>query len=750
MNAPAGSCDYCGLPIAGALVEPSLPATSPVEPQYCCFGCRFAAEVTRERGDEGAVRWTLMRLGLSIFFTMNVLAFTMALWTGAVYGETADTPLAQMLTALFRYLGLLFSLPVLFLLGQPLLENAWREARRGKLSTDLLLALGVGASFAYSAASVIRGTGDVYFEVACVILVLVTLGRWLEATGRLKASAALDELEKLLPEQVRVIRDGVEHLVPALDAVAGDRLRVLPGERFPADGCLVVSSATVDEQTLTGESWPVQKSPGDAILGGSLNLDGDVILEAACVPGQGTLARLIEVVRAARSTQGRHQRLADRVSAAFFPAIGLIATGTFLVHWLYADLPQAILTSLSVVLISCPCALGVATPLAMWTALGQAARRQVLFRSGEAVERLAEVKVVCFDKTGTLTTGVARVLSVSCDKATDRTEVVRRACALTGSSQHPFSRAIVLNARAEFSKECANPAELANVRAQAGGLVGRQSLNSGETALGSLRLMCECGLKLEGLLEDRATKACDAGEAIALVGWDGRVRGLFVFEEELRPSAQPAIAWCRSRGYEVAVLTGDHQRRAERLAKDLGISIRAELLPEDKLQAVRDLEARYGPVAMVGDGVNDAPALSGSHVGVALGCGSDVTRDSGGVCLLGNDLMRLCWSLDFAIRTVRTIRRDLYWAFFYNAAGVALASAGLLSPAAAALLMAGSSVLVVRSALRLSQADNEPLSAGPLLAPEEPTTSHNTDPDRSLRSAGGMSQPISCSESGAA
>lgn len=703
-------CDYCGLPLSGdtdrqdisslldarTADDAALSVAAPgVDAVYCCFGCRFAAGVTRERGEQGAVRWTLLRLGFAIFCTLNVLSFTMALWTTAVYDDTGPTPLAITLAGLFRYLGLLFSLPVLFLLGQPLVENAWQSLRRGSLSTDLLLALGVAASFAYSAVSVVRGEGEVYFEVGCVILVMVTLGRWLEATGRLQASAALDELQKLLPNRVRIWRNGKEDSLPLDQLAAGDCVRVLPGEHFPADGKLRTNSTSVDQQILTGESWPVVKTPGDEVLGGTLNLDGDVLIEVTQPPSCGTLARLIDVVRTARASRGSYQRLADRVAAGFFPTIALVASGAFLFHYSNGGLARGILAGLSVVLISCPCALGVATPLAVWSALGQAARRQVLFRSGEALERLAEVRAVCFDKTGTLTTGVARVVSFVAT-CTDREETLVRSHALAGGSMHPMATAV-----ADFTRDASNFLFPPQTRLRAGrGIVA--SIDGSETALGNQALMEDCHFTTDGIIAECVACAARAGQALSLIGWDGRVRGVFVLEEELRPEAQQAIEWCRSHRLEVLVLTGDHRQRGARFSAELGVPVRSELLPEEKLAAIRELQQTIGPVAMVGDGINDAPALAAAHVGVALGCGTDVSRDSAGVCLMSNDLNRFCWAIEFSHRTVRTIRRDLIWAFVYNAVGVAAAACGWLNPAAAALLMVVSSFLVIRNSLRLS------------------------------------------------
>lgn len=685
---PAVCCDYCGLPV------PCEPRRTPAEesPVYCCFGCGFAAQVTRERGEEGAARWALTRLGIAVFFTMNVIMLGMALWSGDWYATAADS-MSRTFADLLRWGSLVASLPVLVLLGPGLAANAAAQIRRGRFSTDVLLVSGVVASYVMSIVSVFRGAGGIYFEVGCVVLVMVTLGRWFEATGRLKASAELDALERLLPETVRRLEKDGEALIPIDQVRIGDRLRVLAGERFPTDGTLVGSSALVDEQFLTGESWPVARQEGDRIAGGSLNVDASVELCVTADSSQGTLARLIRLVREARLSQGHWQRLADRVSAVLFPVIALVAVTTTAFHAWLSGIEAGILAGLSVSLIACPCALGLATPLALWTALGSAARNQVLFRSGEVLERLAGIRTICLDKTGTLTTGRPRVGRFVTAAGTPTLMVREEAVAIASGSTHVLSRAIV-----EFAGEH-SPQDLRRVKVIGGKGLKSVSPELGVVLLGSESFLVENGCVIPESLRSELQAAAVAGRPVSLIGWEGSARGVFSFEEDFRSEAVPALRALEEAGCQAVVLTGDPWASASRLSERLGVPVLTGLLPESKLARVREL-CGEGPVAMVGDGLNDAPSLAASDVGIAMGCGADVSRDAAGVCLLGDDLMRIPWAMDLSRKTVRTIRWNLFWAFSWNIVGVGLAAAGWLNPALAAFAMVASSVLVISNSLR--------------------------------------------------
>lgn len=720
------SCDYCGLPLPQAVGSASKPSGKP-QSIYCCFGCRFAAEVTGARGEEGEAGWAMVRLGLAIFLSMNVMVFTMALWTQDLYPDTATDAetSTSVIRSLFRYLCMLFALPVLFLLGGPLLVNAWSSVRRGLWNTDLLLVVGVAASYLYSTVSVIRESGPVYFEVGCAVLVLVTLGRWLEATGKLRTTSAIAALHRLLPERARRLSNDGETEVLLGEVQVGDRLRVLPGERVPCDGRVLHHALTVDQQSLTGESQPTIKEPGDMVLGGSLNLQCEGYIEAISTAAGGALVRLIDLVQQARRVRTPYERLADRLSSWFLPIILMIAAAAFGWHAWRWGLDHGIMAALAVLLIACPCALGLATPMAVWAALGRAARAGIVFRNGEALERLASIRAVRLDKTGTLTTGTPTVAGFTAVGQSCAEDVLRRAARLAAASTHGYSQAIqqAVGSGQWAETRLARPSSLLphssaeeleirdgpyfpwhEIRTLPGrGVVACAVSGTVVASLGSLRLMAEKGLSLDEKLSRTATEAEENGLSVACLGSEEAVEGIFTFQEMIRPEAVAALAELRELGLDVAVLTGDSTARGKALGEMLGVAVSAELLPEAKIDRVIDARHRLGSVAMVGDGINDAPALAASDVGMAMGCGTDVARESAVVCLLGNDLRRIPWSIRLAQHTVRVIRQNLFWAFAYNVVGVGFACTGKLNPIIAALAMVLSSFLVVSNSLKLGR-----------------------------------------------
>ncbi len=689
-------CHFCGLPIDGS--------GNIGEVRYCCYGCRFAASVTAANGDEAQARWTMTRLGLAVFFSMNVMVFTMLLWSQP---KELASPLVSAWYELARYACLVFTLPVVLLLGGPLVEDAGAELRRGRPSLSLLLCVGVGAALIYSVWSLFVGGGHVYFEVASTILLAVTLGRWMEASGKLKTTAALRGLKQLLPDRVRLLRaSGSEELVDCAELAAGDEFRVLPGERVVADGEIVRHEAAVDEQAVTGESLPVFRRVGDRVISGTLVVDGPLEIRATTAVAEGTLARMIEAVATATAARTRYERLAEQISGWFLPAVMLVAVATFAAHAWRADLGNGILAALAVLVIACPCALGLATPMALWAAVGRAARAGVLIRSGDAFAALASAKTICFDKTGTLTTGEAAVEMVVYDEEAVESEVLAVARALGRSSNHPLAAAIVRYVDARLGSSVAMASEI--VVRPGRGIVGQCGEVTGTAYLGSRAAMAEWGQKRADAVLLREGDA----ESETFVAWGGQVRGRFLFREQVRAEAETTIRLLGRLGLGCVMLSGDRIVRANALARTLGLEWRAELLPEMKLAVLRELQSR-GAVVMVGDGINDAPALAAADVGIALGSGTDISRHSAQICLLTSDLGRLPWLVELARQTQRTIRWNLVWAFGYNVIGIGLAAAGWLHPVVAAIAMGLSSLLVVTNSLALAGSDAAPVTEVP-------------------------------------
>jgi P-type Cu+ transporter len=685
MKTETRACDFCGLPVYGA---------TDVHPCYCCYGCRFAASITAADGEEGQARWAMTRLGLAVFFSMSVMVFTMLLWSQP---EASADRLAAAWYELARYACLMFTLPVILLLGGPLVLDAAAELRRGRASNSVLLVTGVAAALFYSTWSLFTGSGHVYFEVVCMVLVAVTLGRWFEATGKLRTTEALRGLKQLLPTKVRLLLVSGEQFIPAAKLVAGDVFRVLPGERIAADGQIIRHEAAVDEQAVTGESLPVLRRPGDRAISGTLVVDGPLDIRATAAIKEGTLARMVEAVAAATTARTRYERLAEQISRWFLPAVMFIALTTFSFHAWLGDSAAGLLAALGVLVIACPCALGLATPMALWAAVGRAAQAGTLVRDGDALAALASAKTICFDKTGTLTTGEAAVETVQYGEGSQQQVVLSVARSLSHSSDHPLAAAVGRYAQARLAPSSAIHCTL--VRPGRG--IAAVSDDVDATAyLGSRRWMAECGQYLPREFVSAAGAREDAA-AETFVAWNGRVRARFIIRETLRPEAETSIVLLRRLGLGCVILTGDRASRAQSHAKSLGLECQAVLLPAEKVTTIRKLRST-GPVVMVGDGINDAPALAAADVGIALGSGTDISRDTASVCLLTSDLSRLPWLIRLARRTEHAIRWNLAWAFVYNVAGIGLAAAGRLHPVIAAVAMTVSSLLVVANSLSLA------------------------------------------------
>ena len=599
------------------------------------------------------------------------------------------------------WLQFLLATPVQFVFGARFYVSAWKAVRAGTGNMDLLVALGTSAGYGLSLYLWWRAApGDMphlYFEASAVVIALVRLGKYLESRAKRQTGDAIRALQALRPERaVRVVDDREEEVAIAALQV-GDLLRVKPGERIPVDGEVVDGQSHADEALISGESLPVPKAPGDAVTGGALNGEGRLLVRATALGAESVLARIIRLVEDAQAAKAPIQKLVDRVSEVFVPAVLLIALAT-LAGWLFAGagLEQAMINAVSVLVIACPCALGLATPTAIMAGTGVAARHGILIKDASALEIAHGVTDVAFDKTGTLTSGEPRLVHLAAPA--DEEQSLALAGALQQGSEHPLARAI-LDACTARSLQ---PAAVTDSQALAGrgirGQVGERSL-----ALGNRRLLDEQGLA-PGALEEQARAWEAEGRTLSwLLGLaPPQVLGLFAFGDSLKPGAAEAVAALDARGIRSHLITGDNRGSAGVVASALHIDdVHAEVLPADKAATVAALKAAGRRVAMVGDGLNDAPALASADVGIAMGGGTDVAMHAAGITLMRGDLRLVPAALDISRRTYGKIRQNLFWAFIYNLVGLPLAAFGVLDPVLAGAAMALSSVSVVSNALLL-------------------------------------------------
>ena len=678
-------CTHCGAPL-GSRVR-----ARPDGEAFCCSGCHVAWHLSG-RSVEGHTDRLLARLVLSAFLAMGVMVFSLSLY--GVYlgradiGDAGSGETAEALRGVFRLGALALSAPVMVLLGGPLLA-AQRDMRRW-LSADALVLLGCASAWTVSVWNSFAGGGEVYFDTATAVLVLYTLGRWLDARARQRGAEQLTHLAAERETPVALLEHGCEREVPWSELRVGDRVRLRPGEIVPVDGRVDAGRSFVDASALTGEEEPFAASSGTRVLAGSTLLDGslDVTVEA----GAGERARdaMERLLAEARASRPQLVRVADSAVRVLLPLVLVLALGTAVVRGRAHGLEEGLLSALAVVLISCPCALGIATPLAYWTALGAAWQRGLLVRGGEVLERVARARRVFLDKTGTLTTGEFALAGVRTAAGVQRAEALALAAALERGSEHPIGRALVREWHA-------TRAERAN----------REGRASDADHLEASEFRALPGIGVEGVVDgrqlvlERAAKGSGPETVVRLA--EGELElARFLFLGELRPEAERLVRGLEQRGLEPRVLTGDGRGPADALAAELGLDVDAELLPEQKVERVRDAAGGRG-VLFLGDGLNDAAALAAADVGIAMPRGSAVGQAAAGVQLLRPDLGLVLELVDLARHAVSVARLNLAWAFGYNAIGLGLAVTGRLTPVFAASAMAASSALVVLNSSRIAR-----------------------------------------------
>jgi len=619
------------------------------------------------------------RLWIAAAFALPVIVLGM--WPGFMHRSVAS------------WIQLALTLPVVFYAGAPFYTGAWTALMHRSANMNSLIALGTGAAFLYSLAVTLRGGHEVYYEAAAAIITLILLGRVLEARARGKASEAIRHLRDLQPKTARVVRDGAERDVPIEQVMVGDTVMVRPGEKIPVDGVVREGDSAVDESLLTGESMPVDKQRGDAVYGGTINRSGSLRFEARKVGRATVLQQMIELVRQAQGSRAPVARLADVVSGYFTVGVLAVALVTFAVWLAFAPLSFALVTFVSVLIIACPCALGLATPTAIMVGTGRGAERGILIKGGEALEAAARIDTVILDKTGTVTTGQPRVADVIALNGYSDSDLIRLAASAERYSEHPLGQAIVEHAR-KLQIAIGEPAGFRAIAGQ--GVEAR--VDGHAVTVGSF-----------GDVPPDAQRLAGDGVSAVTVRVGEHLAGIIGIADAVKPEAAATVGRLDAMGIEVWMITGDRREAAENVARQAGIPhVLAGARPEAKAAEIRKLQNGGKKVAMVGDGINDAPALAQADVGIAMGTGADIAREAGGITLMRGDLRGVPDALGLARRTMRVIRQNLFWAFAYNVIGIPVAAGvlypftgWLLSPVLASAAMALSSVTVVTNSLRL-------------------------------------------------
>ncbi len=680
-----GSCPICGMAL-----EPMMPsADAGPNPELI--------DMTRRFWIGAALALPVLALEMGRHF-LGIDGFVPPAWNG--------------------WLQFALASPVVLWGGWPFFERGWASLQTRHLNMFTLIALGTGVAWFYSVVALFapslfpaefrdaHGLVAVYFEAAAVITVLVLLGQVLELQARERTGGAIRALLDLAPKTARRLRDGVEEEVPLDQIVVGDRLRVRPGEKIPVDAMVLDGRSSIDESMVTGESMPVTREGGERVIGGTLNQTGALVIEADRVGADTMLSRIVQMVAEAQRSRAPIQRLADKVSGWFVPAVIVVAVIAFLTWWAFGPSPAlsyGLIAAVSVLIIACPCALGLATPMSIMQGVGRGARAGVLIKNAEALERFEKVDTLVLDKTGTLTEGKPAVTAIHTVGGGELNEMLRLAASLENRSEHPLGLAIVAAAQAR-GVGLVEPTEFDSPTGK--GVLG--VVEGRIIVIGAERFLDEQGIDASGLKSEADAARRDGATAI-YVAIDGTLSGLFAIADPVKPTTLAALEALRAQGMRLVMLTGDNRTTAEAVARGLGIDeIEAEVLPEDKSRIVERLKREGRVVAMAGDGVNDAPALAAADVGIAMGGGTDVAIESAGVTLLRGDLGGIVRARIISRAVMRNIRQNLFFAFAYNIAGIPIAAGvlypitgALLSPMIAAMAMALSSVSVIANSLRL-------------------------------------------------
>lgn len=686
------------------------------------LGYRAERYTTDSETADAERRDLLIRTGIAAFLWANVMSFSLVLYAG--YFEQISGSVRRGLPFVLMALAT----PVVFYCAQPVLRLAWRGLLNRAIRMEVLLAIGILAAYGYSVVQAFRGEIHLYFDTATVIVTLVLAGKLIERGAKERVSQWIAALHRMMPNKARLIARGEERFVSVQALEPGQVFVVKAGEHVPADGLVIDGQSHVDESLLTGEATPIGKHSGDLVAAGSVNLDGLLHVQATRSAGDSALSRIIQQVEQALGSRCDLERTVDRVSRVFVPCVVLIAAATFLFTWLVgsATMGQALMRGITVLVIACPCALGLATPLTITAAFGAACRRGILVRDSRVLETVRKIDTVILDKTGTVTEGKFSLIElISCEQPQaepvlagrhdgrsiesrpsleiespfDNEEALSLLSSLERFSEHPLGEAVTKLAQA---RKC-SVYDAASVEIHKGrGITG--VVNDRSVFAGNRRLIAELGIQIAPEVEPPARESEAEGKTVSFMGWGGRIRALAIFGDRVKAEAAPLIEELKRRGIEVRLVSGDSPATTKWTASAVGIdSFESEILPEQKAEVVRRLQERGAVVAMVGDGINDAPALAQADLGIAMASGTDIAMRAAAVILMNGSILKVLDVFDLSSRTMRVVHQNLFWAFFYNSLGISLAVAGLLNPIMAAAAMLLSSVSVVGNSLRLAR-----------------------------------------------
>ncbi|MCB2425962.1 heavy metal translocating P-type ATPase [Methylophaga pinxianii] len=657
-------------------------------------------------------RQNLQKVQLYKFIAAAILSLPLLYSMIGHFSWTRDLPIPSIL--MNAWIQMALATPVQFIIGWQFYRGSYYALKNLSANMDVLVALGTSAAYFYSVWLTFQFGANaahdgLYFETSAVLITLILLGKWFEARAKGHTSEAIRKLLKLQPQQaLRESKDGLTQLVSVKELKQGDIVQIKPGQQIPVDGVIVEGQSAIDESMLTGESMPVEKTVDDKVVGATFNKNGFLRVRATHLGEAAALARIVRVVEEAQGSKAPIQRLADKVSGVFVPVVVFIALITFLVWWIWltpGDVGRALETMVAVLVIACPCALGLATPTSIMAGSGRAAEAGILFKQADTLELTQSLTAIVFDKTGTLTQGKPALTDFVVAEGYEKTTVAGMVIAVESKSEHPLAQAIVDG----LTRQNLPKMQVDEFSALSGhGVMGKIKLNDQlcQIRLGTKKLMQDQQIDI-GHWQQQQQQLEQQGKTAMLIALDQQVIGLLAVADTLRDTAKSAISALKERGLQVIMLTGDNKRTADAIALELGIDkVIAEVLPEHKADKIRELRQQGQVVAMVGDGINDAPALAEADVGIAMGSGTDVAIETADIALMRTDLNAVNTAIQLSHLTVRNIRQNLFWAFGYNSLGIPIAAAGLLAPWLAGAAMAFSSISVVLNSLRLQRLKN--------------------------------------------